>query len=166
MKAAVLTGPNEMTVREVETPEPGAGDVLVRVKACGVCQTDYLGFTGARENMPYPTIMGHEISGIVDKTGPGVKGFKAGDEVIVNPMINCGYCDNCPEGIPVPKLMDVYNHMQLSGQDQAGRDRLKWHWDLPASAAEGCSECGDCERACTQHLPIIERLRAIGALGR
>jgi predicted aldo/keto reductase-like oxidoreductase len=75
----------------------------------------------------------------------------------------CQYCDDCPEGIPVPKLMDVYNHLKLSGERQA-RDRLKWHWNLPASEAARCSGCGQCEQACTQHLPIIERLEAIAAL--
>jgi predicted aldo/keto reductase-like oxidoreductase len=78
----------------------------------------------------------------------------------------CQYCDDCPEGIPVPKLMDAYNHIQLTGRQDPARDRLKWHWNLPASEAERCSECGNCENACTQHLPIIERLKAIAALGR
>ncbi|MFC2075872.1 zinc-binding dehydrogenase [candidate division KSB1 bacterium] len=98
MKAAVLTAPKELTVREVDTPKPGAGEVLVRVKACGLCQTDYLGYIGERDYMPFPTIMGHEIAGVVTDTGHGVDGFESGDEVIVNPMINCGVCDNCRRG--------------------------------------------------------------------
>jgi predicted aldo/keto reductase-like oxidoreductase len=78
----------------------------------------------------------------------------------------CQYCDHCPEGIPVPKLMDAYNHLHLTGTEQALKDRLKWHWNLPASEAGRCNECGDCESACTQHLPIVERLKAIARLGK
>jgi len=76
----------------------------------------------------------------------------------------CQYCDHCPEGIPVPKLMDAYNHYKLQGKKEAILDRLKWHWSLPASEAARCVECGQCEEACTQHLPIIERLKEIAAL--
>jgi len=78
----------------------------------------------------------------------------------------CQYCDNCPEGIPVPQLMDAYNHLHLTGKKDAIAERLKWHWNLPASEASRCNECGSCEAACTQHLPIIERLKAIVELAR
>ncbi len=76
----------------------------------------------------------------------------------------CQYCDDCPEKVPVPQLMDAYNHLALYGNNEAALDRLKWHWSTPASAAAACSECGQCEQACTQHLPIIERLKRVAAL--
>jgi uncharacterized protein len=76
----------------------------------------------------------------------------------------CQYCADCPEGIPVPQLMDAYNHLRLTGKEEAVKDRLKWHWNLPASEAGRCNECGNCESACTQHLPIVERLKAIASL--
>ena len=78
----------------------------------------------------------------------------------------CQYCDHCPEGIPVPKLMDSFNHWKLRGQPAAAAERLKWHWSLKPSEAARCTACGRCEEACTQHLPIIERLRQIGQLGQ
>jgi hypothetical protein len=78
----------------------------------------------------------------------------------------CQYCDDCPEGIPVPELMDAYNHLELTGKADAIADRLKWHWNLKAAEAGRCNECGHCESACTQHLPIVERLKAIAALAR
>jgi len=75
----------------------------------------------------------------------------------------CAYCDDCPEGIPVPKLMDVYNQKILSG-DGGGdpiANRLRWHWHLDRSLAAGCTACGHCEDACTQHIDIIKRLQEI-----
>jgi predicted aldo/keto reductase-like oxidoreductase len=74
----------------------------------------------------------------------------------------CGYCDNCPQGVPIPQFMDTYNQKILSPaeKDPIG-DRLKWHWDMERSVAAKCSACGQCEKACTQHLNIIERLKEI-----
>jgi len=75
----------------------------------------------------------------------------------------CAYCDNCPQGIPIPKFMDAYNQKFLdksNSADPAG-DRLKWHWNLEKSEAGKCSACGQCEEACTQHIDIIKRLKEI-----
>jgi len=76
----------------------------------------------------------------------------------------CQYCDSCPEGIPIPKLMDAYNHKKLHGTDKALRDRLSWHWDLTPAEAGRCTECGRCEELCTQHLPIISRMSEIAGV--
>jgi len=75
----------------------------------------------------------------------------------------CAYCDDCPEGIPVPKLMDTYNQKILGAGDggEAIANRLKWHWHLDRSVAAGCTACGHCEDACTQHIDIIKRLQEI-----
>jgi len=78
----------------------------------------------------------------------------------------CGYCLPCPQGLPIPKMMDAYNHKILSAGEgsQEIRDRLKWHWSLDPKDAADCSQCGDCEDKCTQHLPIRERLAEIAQL--
>jgi len=76
----------------------------------------------------------------------------------------CRYCDNCPEGIPIPKLMDAYNYKKFYGNDQAILDRLRWLWGVSNLGAEKCTECGRCEELCTQHLPIIERLKEIARI--
>ena len=75
----------------------------------------------------------------------------------------CGYCNNCPAGIPIPKLMDAYNQFILNGEKTLDpvEERLKWHWGLDSSIAGKCTECGLCEEACTQHLNIVERLKVI-----
>ncbi len=76
----------------------------------------------------------------------------------------CGYCLPCPEGLPIPKLMDSYN-MKVLRPDDAGAipNRLRWHWDLKPEAATACSLCGQCEDRCTQHLPIRERMKAVAS---
>ena len=90
---------------------------------------------------------------------------KAASEAFLDLCTGCQYCDHCPEKIPIPKLMDAYNHFKIYGTKDKALDRLKWHWNIPPSAAAECTECGQCEEACTQHLPIIQRLKEIAALG-
>jgi predicted aldo/keto reductase-like oxidoreductase len=88
---------------------------------------------------------------------------KATSDAFLDLCTGCQYCDHCPEKVPIPKLMDAYNHKKLYGTKDKALDRLKWHWNVPPSAAGDCTECGQCEEACTQHLPIIERLKEIEA---
>ncbi|MCL2069565.1 MAG: aldo/keto reductase [Treponema sp.] len=83
----------------------------------------------------------------------------------------CGYCVgggsgvNCPEGIPIPRFMDSYNQKMLSDKgDTAIAERLYWHWGNQPQEAAKCTACGLCEKACTQHIPIIERLKEIAAV--
>ncbi|MGE5550410.1 MAG: aldo/keto reductase [Bacteroidota bacterium] len=73
----------------------------------------------------------------------------------------CGYCSGCPEGIEIPKYMDAYNMIVLKNDEKAVADRLRWHWGLKADGAARCAACGLCEQKCTQHLPIVERLRFV-----
>jgi predicted aldo/keto reductase-like oxidoreductase len=74
----------------------------------------------------------------------------------------CAYCDDCPQGIPIPQYMDAYNQKLLNKneKDPIG-DRLMWHWNIDRGAAKKCTACGQCENACTQHINIIERLKEI-----
>lgn len=77
----------------------------------------------------------------------------------------CGYCvEGCPEEIPIPQLMDAYNQKLLYEREEAIRERLKWHWDISPAEAARCTECGNCESTCTQHLDIIERMASISRL--
>ncbi len=82
------------------------------------------------------------------------------DEVSINDLCTgCGYCDECPVGIPIPKFMDSYNVGILGGDIE---ERLLNHWGkLTYEDAAKCVACGKCEDLCTQHLPIIQRLKDI-----
>ena len=100
MKSAVFYGKHQLKVEEVNLPVVGEHEVLVEVKACGVCGTDvhiYEGDEGAAPVTP-PTILGHEFSGIIVETGSEVKGFHVGDRVCVAPNCYCGACDFCRNG--------------------------------------------------------------------
>jgi predicted aldo/keto reductase-like oxidoreductase len=74
----------------------------------------------------------------------------------------CGYCLPCPEGIPIPEYMDAANHVILSGGDGASaKPRFMWQWGIKEDMASRCSDCGECEARCTQHLPITAWLREL-----
>lgn len=98
MLAAVLKDFNRLELEDVPIPEPGFGEVLVRIRSCGFCATDYKAIRGIRRNVRFPAIVGHEPSGVVAATGPGVVHFREGDEVICQPSAYCGVCRHCREG--------------------------------------------------------------------
>jgi len=99
MLAAVLHDVDRLQLEEV--PKPRAqdfGEVVVAIKACGICATDYKAIRGMRSNVRFPCILGHEASGVVAEVGPGVAHFQVGDEVIVQPSGYCGFCRHCRAG--------------------------------------------------------------------
>jgi L-iditol 2-dehydrogenase len=98
MLAAVLKDFDKLVIEDVPVPEPGMSEVLVRIKACGICATDYKAIKGIRTNVTFPFIPGHEASGVVAAVGPGVTHVKEGDEVICQPSGYCGVCEHCQAG--------------------------------------------------------------------
>lgn len=76
----------------------------------------------------------------------------------------CGYCTGCPVDVPITKYMESYNYYVLGEGDQGILNRLKWHWWMSPDEAAACTQCGECEQKCTQHLPIRERLQHIAGL--
>ena len=97
MKAAMFYGPQDVKVIEIEEPVMGDNEVLVEVKACGICGTDQLIFNGFYA-AAFPVILGHEYSGVIREMGKDVKGFKVGDTVGIDPNILCGKCFFCKSG--------------------------------------------------------------------
>jgi 2-desacetyl-2-hydroxyethyl bacteriochlorophyllide A dehydrogenase len=105
MKAVVIHGPEQVSIDEVVVREPGAGEVLVKVMAAGLCGTDYELYTNdmvyIKEGLSrLPLIPGHEWSGVVVKAGPGVSSFQPGDKVSGECTVNCQKCWYCQRGIP------------------------------------------------------------------
>jgi len=93
MKAAVYVGQQTVRVEEVPTPEIGAGELLVRVEACGICHTDLKKIE--YDLLPGPRIFGHETAGTVVAIGEGVSAFAPGDRVIAFHHIPCLHCFYC-----------------------------------------------------------------------
>ena len=83
MRATIIEAPHKMTVGSWDTPTPAEGEVLIKVKAAGVCAGDLYFYTGKNPYARYPQVCGHEIAGEVADLGKGVKGFKPGDRVVV-----------------------------------------------------------------------------------
>ena len=84
MRAVVVTDDRSLELRDVDEPEPGEGQVRVRVEACGICGSDLHMLPSP--SLPAGTVMGHEFAGEIDALGPGVEGFEAGDRVCVYPF--------------------------------------------------------------------------------
>jgi len=99
VKAAVLEALNHITVKEVETPRPAKGELLLRVRACAVCGSDVRIFHHGNPRVKPPAIIGHEIAGEVVAVGEGVEGFRVGDGVAVGADVPCGRCELCRQGL-------------------------------------------------------------------
>ena len=98
MTAVVLNkAPGPLSIERIPIPEPRAGEVLVRVRACGVCHTD-LHVIKAEVAFPTPAVLGHEISGTVEALGPGVTGPPVGTAVVGSFIMPCGVCRACGAG--------------------------------------------------------------------
>jgi len=96
MRAARLEGIDSLHVRQVAAPEPGPGEVVVRVEACGVCGTDHHILHGEYP-ASLPVTLGHEFAGTVAATGPGAR-LAVGTRVAIDPNIACGVCRECRRG--------------------------------------------------------------------
>jgi len=97
IQVATKGGPLELVEREL--PQPGHGEVRVKVQACGVCHSDSIAKEGHFPNVPYPIVPGHEIAGVVDAVGEGVIGWSIGTRVGVGWFGgHCGRCEPCRRG--------------------------------------------------------------------
>jgi alcohol dehydrogenase len=100
MQALQLEKPRAFRVIEVPEPlPPGPGEAVVRVRAVGICGTDYGGFLGKMPFFSYPRIPGHELGVEVVAVGPGVVNVAAGNRCCVEPYINCQQCHSCKRGL-------------------------------------------------------------------
>ncbi len=103
MKALRIHGPSIIKIDEITVREPGEGEALIRIKAVGICNSDYELYTNEmifiqNGSIKLPMIPGHEWSGVIEKLGPGVKRFKVGDRVTGECSVGCGNCDYCKKG--------------------------------------------------------------------
>lgn len=100
MRAAILEAPNTpVAIEEIDIRGPRAGEVLVRVAACGVCHSD-LSIVNGSFPAPVPIVLGHEAAGVVEAVGEGVTSVVPGDQVVLTPLPACGRCYFCTRNQP------------------------------------------------------------------
>ena len=100
MKAVCITEPGSVSIAEIDTPQPGDGEVASDVSHVGFCGSDLTSFRGLNPLVSYPRVPGHEIAGTVAALGSGVDDLSVGARVTVLPYFNCGQCRACRAGRP------------------------------------------------------------------
>lgn len=110
MKSAVVVEPYKVAIKDVEIPDIGDSDVLVKIHYAGVCGSDLHLFKGIHAFRHLPCVLGHENSGVVCKVGKNVTRVKPGDRVTVNPQLLCGDCTPCKTG-----LSNLCDHRKAPG---------------------------------------------------
>jgi 2-desacetyl-2-hydroxyethyl bacteriochlorophyllide A dehydrogenase len=97
MKAALLIEPRKLIITDTQPPEPGQGEVLIRVSLAGICGSDHTLYHGGF-GVPMPVIPGHEAIGRIEEIGDGVSGLTVGQRVTIQPNFSCGSCPLCRTG--------------------------------------------------------------------
>ena len=115
MLQQVMTEPGKIIFREIETPVPGPGQVLVRIKRIGVCGSDIHVYYGEHKGTGYPVTQGHEVSGQVAGLGEGVTQFRVGQKVTIEPQVVCGKCYPCRHG-----KYNLCEHLRVMGFQTTG----------------------------------------------
>ncbi|MFL5629472.1 MAG: zinc-binding dehydrogenase [Ktedonobacteraceae bacterium] len=140
MKAAILeTAATDLVVEYIDCQEPQAGEVLVRIAASGVCQSDLHVIHGS-QSTPLPVVLGHEGAGVVEAVGPNVTRVKVGDPVVLSWVPYCGQCVYCMSGHP--NLCTVVYAALAKGTLLDGTSRLSrlgkpvYHYSFISSFAE------------------------------
>ena len=95
MKVARFYAPGDPHIEEADRPAPGAGELLLRVRACGTCGTDAKILSFGHHHLVPPRVLGHEVTGEVEELGEGTEGFSPGDRVQLIAAIPCGECFEC-----------------------------------------------------------------------
>jgi len=115
MRLARVVGPYKLIFEEVPIPSVGDDEVLLHIKAFGVCASDMQIYHGKHKYAAMPVVLGHEVSAVIEKTGKNVSGFKIGDKVTLEPQVTCGVCCSCVRG-----RFNVCENLKVIGVHQDG----------------------------------------------
>jgi aryl-alcohol dehydrogenase len=117
IEAAIALAPDQpFSIEQCDLEEPGCGEALVRIVACGICHTD-LAVKHQHVPVPLPMVLGHEGAGIIERLGPGTEGFAVGDHVVMS-FASCGVCPSCRDHQPAN--CDQFVELNLAGVRQGG----------------------------------------------
>ena len=122
LQAVVCTDLNEVSVQDLDMPEPKAREVRIRLVAAGICHTD-LSVVRGNFDVPKPVVLGHEGCGVVDKIGPGVWEVAPGDPVVCSIIMPCNACPQCDRG--AFSICDRWFEVAFSGVMHDGTTRLR-----------------------------------------
>ncbi|MCM3626057.1 zinc-binding alcohol dehydrogenase family protein [Paenibacillus glycanilyticus] len=98
MKGIICEQIEQFNYAELEEPVYTEGEAIIQIKRVGICGTDLHAYKGNQPFFSYPRILGHELSGIIQRIGENAEGFKAGDQVSIIPYLHCGKCAACRQG--------------------------------------------------------------------
>jgi L-iditol 2-dehydrogenase len=116
MRAAVVSEPNKISIKEIKKPVCGEDEVLIKVESCGVCGSDLRIFRHGNNRVTFPAVLGHEVAGVVAEKGREVPGFEIGDRVAMGADIPCGKCQYCLAG----QCNNCQENLALGYQYQGG----------------------------------------------
>lgn len=161
MKAIQVKEPNKIEMVEIEKPKIESKDqVLVKVRAFGICGSDVGILKGKNPFATYPRIIGHEVSGEIEEVGSNVSNFKPGDKVVLEPVEFCGECYACKQGrYNVCKDLEVYGvHRDGGFCEYLVTDKSKWHKvdDSLTFAEAATAEPYTIAEQCTQRANVQE----------
>jgi S-(hydroxymethyl)mycothiol dehydrogenase len=148
-----------VTVEVIEVPDPGPGEALVRVQACGVCHTD-LHYREGGINDEFPFLLGHEAAGIVESVGSDVTDVAAGDFVILNWRAVCGACRSCRRGRP-QYCFNTHNATQKMTLDGVA---LSPALGIGAFAEKTLVASGQCTKVSSEVKPEVAGLLGCGVM--
>jgi len=122
MLAAVLRDFDHLVLEDVPVLNPGPDEVVVRIRSCGFCDTDYKAIKGIRRNVTFPAIVGHEPAGVVYCVGDAVEHFREGDEVVCSPRVTAV----CAGTVGSEKHITASTRLPpvVMGRTKCGRGRL------------------------------------------
>ncbi|RRD66166.1 Zn-dependent oxidoreductase [Fretibacterium sp. OH1220_COT-178] len=141
MKAVYVEKPGNLKIVDLPIPKPEPGEVLVRVRAAGICGSDMHIYHGTNPLAKYPRIIGHEFAGEIAEPGTGVTGLAEGDRVSVDPVTSCGKCYPCTIGRPnVCSVLSVFGVHRDGGMaeyvrvpaENVHRIPDSWSWNKAA----------------------------------
>jgi S-(hydroxymethyl)glutathione dehydrogenase / alcohol dehydrogenase len=151
MRAAVLEAPNTpVAVSEIDIRGPKAGEVLVRVAACGVCHSDLSVVDGSFPSA-VPVVLGHEAAGVVEEVGPDVTSVAPGDHVVLTPLPACGQCYFCTRNQPT--LCQVYSASLFSNLLPDGTSPLSRNGEV---VYRGLATAAWAERAIMPEVGVVK----------
>ncbi len=161
VRAVVATGPRRpVEVTTVRVPDPGPGEALVRVQACGVCHTD-LHYREGGISDDFPFLLGHEAAGVVEAVGSGVDDLAEGDFVVLNWRAVCGTCRACKRGRP-QYCFDTHNaHQPMTLPDGT---TLSPALGIGAFAEKTLVHSGQCTKVDPRARPEVAGLLGCGVM--